>query len=83
MRWKPSRRWDLSARATLWSAKDWDSRICFYERGVPESFLVENYYGKGIGAYLVVKYAPTRNVELWAKVQQGYCAYFVRIFIPG
>lgn len=83
VRWKPSRRWDVSARATLWSTKDWDSRICFYERGVPESFLVENYYRKGIGAYLVVKYAPTRNLEFWAKVQQGYCAYFVRIFIPG
>ena len=83
LRWAPSRRWDVSARATLWQTADWDSRICFYERGVPQSFPVENYAGKGIGAYLVVKYAPTRNVELWIKIQQGYCAYFMRIFIPG
>ena len=83
VRWRPSRRWDLSARMTLWRTRDWDSRICFYERGVPQSFLVENYAGKGIGAYLVAKYAPTRNVEMWMKLQQGYAAYFVRIFIPG
>lgn len=83
VRFAPSRRWDVSARVTAWNTVDWDSRICFYERGVPQSFPVENYAGKGIGAYLVVKYAPTRRVELWMKLQQGYMAYFVRIFIPG
>ena len=83
VRWHPGRRWDFSARVTLWQTQDWDARISFYERGVPQSFLVENYAGKGIGAYLVAKYAPTRNVELWVKLQQGYAAYFVRIFIPG
>ena len=82
-RWTPNRHWDLSARVTVWRTKDWDSRLSFYERGVPQSFAVENYAGKGIGAYLTVKYAPTRNIELWLKVQQGYVAYFVRIFIPG
>lgn len=83
VRWRPSRRWDLSARMTLWRTRDWDSRICFYERGLPQSFLVENYSGKGIGAYLTARYAPTRNVEMWMKIQQRYFAYFVRIFIPG
>ncbi len=83
VRWQPSHHWDLSVRMTLWRTRDWDSRICFYERGVPQSFLVETYAGKGIGAYLVAKYAPTRNVEMWVKLQQGYAAYFVRIFIPG
>ena len=82
-RWTPDRRWDLSARVTAWKTKDWDSRLSFYERGVPQSFAVENYSGKGIGAYLTVKYAPTRWLEMWLKVQQGYVAYFVRIFIPG
>lgn len=82
-RWTPDRRWDLSARVTAWKTKDWDSRLSFYERGVPQSFAVENYAGKGIGAYLTVKYAPTRWLEMWLKVQQGYVAYFVRIFIPG
>ena len=83
VRWVPSRHWDLSARVTAWNTTDWDSRLSFYERGVPQSFAVENYAGKGIGAYLTVKYAPTRNVEMWLKLQQGYVAYFVRIFMPG
>ena len=50
---------------------------------MPQSFAVENYAGKGIGAYLTVRYAPTRWLEMWLKLQQGYVAYFVRIFIPG
>lgn len=83
LRWQPGRSWDISARMTLWRTEDWDSRIGFYERGVPESFSVENYAGKGIGAYLVVRYAPTRRVDMWVKLQQGYAAYFVRIFLPG
>ena len=82
-RWSPGRRWDLSARFTAWNTVDWDARLSFYERGVPQSFSVENYTGKGIGAYLTVKYAPTKNLEMWMKLQQGYAAYFVRIFIPG
>jgi len=82
-RWTPNRHWDLSARVTAWTTKDWDSRLSFYERGVPQSFAVENYSGKGIGAYLTVRYAPIRQVEMWLKIQQGYIAYLVRIFIPG
>ena len=82
-RWTPNRQWDVSARVTAWNTKDWDARLSFYERGVPQSFSVENYSGKGIGAYLTVKYAPTRWLEMWLKLQQGYVAYFVRIFIPG
>ena len=83
VRWTPNRRWDLSARVTAWRTTDWDARLSFYERGVPQSFAVENYSGKGIGAYLTVKYAPTRNIEMWLKIQQSFVAYFVRIFIPG
>lgn len=83
MRWSPSRRWDVSVRVTGWNTDGWDARIYMYERGVPQSFALEPCYGKGIGAYLVVKYAPVRQVECWVKVQQGYCAYFVRIFMPG
>ena len=83
LRWRPSGQWDFSGRLTVWQTADWDSRLFFYERGVPQSFPVETYSGKGVGAYLTARYAPTRNVEMWVKLQQGYCAYFVRIFIPG
>ena len=82
-RWQPSGKWTLAARLTVWSTKDWASRICFYEQNVPQSFAVESYYGKGIGAYLLLKYAPVRYVDLCLKIQQGYLSYFVRIFMPG
>ena len=83
LRWKPGRRWDLSTRVTVWQTENWNARISFYERGVPQSFSVESYDGKGVGAYLLAGYAPTRHVEMWLKLQQGYVAYFVRIFMPG
>lgn len=82
-RWHPARKWDIAARVSFWHTQDWDSRIYFYERGVPESFAIEPYAGKGVGAYLVVKYAPNRHFDCWLKLQQNYVSYFVRIFIPG
>ncbi len=83
VRWQPGRHWDLAARVTVWATDGWDSRVYFYEMNVPQSYAVEPYYGKGAGAYLVVKYAPVRQVAMWLKLQQGYVSYFVRIFIPG
>ncbi|MBR0499927.1 MAG: hypothetical protein IJJ72_02905 [Bacteroidales bacterium] len=83
VRWMPSPRWDVSARVTAWKTDGWDSRVSFYERGVPQSFGVASYYGKGVGAYLLVKYAPMRCLEMWMKIRQDGFAYFVRIFIPG
>lgn len=83
LRWHPSKKWTLATRLTAWNTRDWASRICFYEQNVPQSFAVESYSGKGIGAYLLLQYAPVRHVELSLKVQQGYLSYFVRIFMPG
>lgn len=83
VRWRAARRCSLSARVTAWHTEDWASRVCFYEQGVPQSFPTENYAGKGIGAYLLLKYAPTQRITVWMKLQQNYAAYFVRIFIPG
>ena len=68
---------------TAWNTRDWDSRISFCERDVPGGFPIGNYAGKGIGAYLVARYAPTRHIELWVKAGTDGFAYFVRIFIPG
>ena len=81
--WKPSDKWSLYARFTAWHTDGWDSRIVYYEQGVSQSFPVETYSGKGTGEYLVVKYSPSKRFEMQLKLQQGYCAYFVRIFIPG
>lgn len=78
-----ARRLQISARGTFYNVSDWEHRVCFYEKGTPQSFSMESYYGKGYGGYLTLKYTPVRNLDLWLKLQQNYCAFFMRIFIPG
>lgn len=78
-----TRKFEASARVTYYNTDGWDGRIYLYERSLPESFSTQAYYGKGVGEYLVLKYSPTHTVDLWLKIQQGYCAFFTRIFIPG
>ena len=80
--WK-TRKFEASARVTYYNTDGWAGRVYLYEKSVPESFSTQAYYGKGVGGYLVLKYSPTRKIDLWLKVQQGYCAFFTRIFIPG
>lgn len=76
-------RLEVTARITYYDTDGWNSRIYLYERNLPQSFSTMAYYGKGTGAYLVVKYAPVRWCELWFKLQQNYCSFFTRITIPG
>ena len=74
---------EACARVTRYNTDGWDSRIYFYERDVPQSFSTVAYYGKGTGAYILLKYTPVRYVDLWLKAQQNYLAFFTRITIPG
>ena len=73
----------LAGRITYYDAADWDSRISFYEKGLPQSYSVRQFYGKGTGAYLLVRYAPVRSLEGWLRVSDDYCAFLIRSFIPG
>ena len=77
------RRWDICARGTYYNTEDWNSRVYIYERGVPQSFSVENYYGKGWSWYFLVKWSPARFADLWFKYSKNYCAFFILISIPG
>lgn len=77
------RRWDICARGTYYNTEDWNSRVYIYERGVPQSFSVENYYGKGWSWYFLVKWSPARFADLWFKYSKNYCAFFILITIPG
>lgn len=77
------RKLTLSTRFTAYSTDGWDSRVCFYEKGVPQSFSVRNFYGKGTGEYLLLKYSPVKNLELWLKLADDYCTLFIRSFWPG
>lgn len=73
----------ISARGTYYDVEDWNSRIYFYEKGLPQTFGSQAYYGKGFGEYLVIKYSPNSRLDFWLKLQQDYSAFLMRIFIPG
>lgn len=73
----------LAARGTYYDTDSWNSRIYLYEKDTPQSFSSQVYYKKGLGGYLVARYSPTKSLDLYLKVQQNYCSFFIRIFIPG
>lgn len=79
----PSSKVRVTAGGALYATSGWDSRLYLYQSGVPQSFSVATLHGKGAGAYLVVKYAPGRRVEMWLRLSESGVAYFTRIFIPG
>ena len=62
---------------------DWDSRVSFYEKGLPQSYSARQFYGKGTGAYLLVRYAPVKGLEGWVRFSDDYCAFLIRSFMPG
>lgn len=76
-------KWDLSARGTYYNTKGWESRVYLYERGVPQSFSVESFYGRGWSWYFLMKWSPARFADLWFKYSKNYCAFFILITIPG
>jgi len=81
--YSPSASLLLAARLTAWATDGWDSRLYFYEGGVPQTFSIGARSGKGTGAYLLARYAPVRNIKLWVKISEQDYAFFILIFIPG
>ena len=77
------RRLTVAGRITRYDTADWASRISFYEQGLPQSYSVRQFYGKGTGAYLLVKVAPVKSLEGWLRVSDDYFAFLIRSFIPG
>ena len=77
------RKLTLAGRITYYDTADWDSRVSFYEKGLPQSYSVRQFYGKGTGAYLLVRYAPVKSLEGWFRLSDDYCAFLIRSFIPG
>lgn len=64
----PSRRWEVAIRGTMWRVDDWENRIYFYQRDLPQSFSVPALYKRGWDVYGFAKYTPTRTVSLYLKI---------------
>ena len=78
--YSPSAKLRISVGFSAHNTAGWDSRIYLYQSGVPQSFAVATLYGKGTGAYLLVKYAPVRRAEIWLRISDREIAYLTRIF---
>lgn len=61
-------KWDVALRGTVYHIDEWDNRIYFYERDLPQSFSVPALYRRGWDIYGYIKYAPLSRVGLYLKV---------------
>jgi hypothetical protein len=61
-------KWDVVVRGTMYHIDEWDNRIYFYERDLPQSFSVPALYRRGWDIYGYIKYAPLSRVGLYLKV---------------
>lgn len=77
------KRLQLSARVTRYDTADWDSRIYLHEKGMPQTYSVEAFYGKGWSEYLMCSFSAGRRFKIYLKASNRYCAFFTRITIPG
>ncbi|MFZ1807856.1 MAG: helix-hairpin-helix domain-containing protein [Cyclobacteriaceae bacterium] len=57
----------ISARYALFDTDDFDNRQYVYERDVWLAYSFPFYNGVGVRHYVLVQYALTRNIDLWAR----------------
>ncbi len=60
----------FNARLAVYKTASYNSRIYAYENDVLYSFSIPAYYGNGMRYYLTVRYAITRNIDVWVRVAQ-------------
>lgn len=60
-------KWEGVIRGTVYHIDEWDNRIYFYERDLPQSFSVPALYRRGWDVYGYIKYAPLSRVGLYLK----------------
>lgn len=60
----------FNARFAIFKTASYNSRIYAYENDVLYSFSIPAYYGNGMRYYLTLRYAITRNIDVWARWSQ-------------
>ncbi len=60
----------FNARLAIFKTASYSSRVYAYENDVLYSFSIPAYYGNGLRYYLTVRYAATRNIDIWARFAQ-------------
>ncbi len=59
---------DISFRYALFDTDGWESRIYTYENDVRYTFSIPSLYGKGQRIYLMLRWKPTKNMNLWLRI---------------
>jgi len=57
----------VAARAAFFDTDDYDTRQYAYEKDVLYAFSIPAYYGEGVRNYLLLKWRPIKNIDLWAR----------------
>jgi hypothetical protein len=66
-------------RFLLFDTDSYDSRIYAFENDLMQSFAINNFYGKGIRYFLIMKYKESKNLSFLVKY--SITNYFDRTFI--
>lgn len=62
----------FATRFAVFKTDSYDARIYAYEYDVLYAFSIPAYYYQGKRAYLLVKYSPLDNVDLWFRIARTY-----------
>lgn len=60
----------LYARFTAFDTESWDVALRSYENDLPGMYSTALLYPKGTRAYLMLRYTPSKSVNLWLKVAE-------------
>lgn len=73
VKYQPAR-WPLAlnVRLALFDTDTYNSRIYAYENDVLYAFSIPAYYSKGTRMYAVLKYSPSRWVDIWLRYAEIY-----------
>ncbi len=66
----------FTSRYVLFNTPTYNSRIYAYENDVLYGYSIPAYYGKGSKFYVVAKYNPIRNIDIWIRI--AHTTYYDR-----
>lgn len=79
--WTPNRKLSFSASAGYFNTDDYNSRICFYEKGLLYSFNYPSLYGEGVRYSLWTRL--TLSSRIWITAKLATTDYFDRNHISS
>jgi hypothetical protein len=71
--YKPmGKKYQLTARYTMFQTDDYNTGIYIFENNVLYAYSLSKVYGRGSRAYLLLRYRIKRNIDFWVRIAQTY-----------